>query len=602
VLGQPLTPADYYDLVIQSSNLEHDFSSRFAFLLPSPRQVADRMDLPLSEAQDVSLNDEDVAAGDRLYYQAQGLCWIGVLVRTPRYLFDSGQWKKDPLEREYPAWALRTGSTVALTVLEGLTVVTVVEILKRIQHLATQGRVRVSALDLARTTAMFWCIAWLLEHQGPDQRLALSSNMRRLRRMFADRAPPQVMACPVRISEPPRLQTSFDQPQELLDLLSKMPLGADLHRHLIGTGPAELWASHAARCGQYVNPKDFQLREDESWVDFERVFAERDKVKTDVQFMRALIRYNVAHARQSRIAYLEMSVGPFLFLKDDLWEVTREECSRGEDRGVLIRFLIGLNRKRRFIGSGAVAYSWQEMLAPIEFMMFEQALEAGDERAGSIYQESQNAVLDRLAARGILDDPLVVGLDFCGMELGHHMGKQIHGLIALLEQAQGRLGMRIHAGEGIESSTYLIAALILSEPFLPKARLGHAVGLLKHLELQDYWPSSVVIERLRRSIAAGLVLEVNLSSNRYLLGIPFDEHPLRQFLRYDLPVVLGTDDPSVWAASELRNEFEIAIQNRLVENASQLTELVRRSITHSFLDAATQQRLLTQLGAPFQGP
>src|SRR5439155_404646 len=148
-------------------------------------------------------------------------------------------------------------------------------------------------------------------------------------------------------------------------------------------------------------------------------------------------------------------------------------------------------------------------------MEFWQHLQAGDEHATWTYDQSQNKVFDQLAERGILQSPLVVGLDFCGVELGHHMGKQLPGLVALLEQVEGRLGVRIHAGEGIDSSVYLLSALMLAEPLLPKVRLGHTVGLIKHLELQDYHPSSLVVELLNRALDAGLALEVNLSSNRH---------------------------------------------------------------------------------------
>lgn len=93
----------------------------------------------------------------------------------------------------------------------------------------------------------------------------------------------------------------------------------------------------------------------------------------------------------------------------------------------------------------------------------------------------------------------------------------------------------------------------------------------------------------------GLSVEVNLSSNKYLLQIDYKEHPLKTFIELGWPVVLGTDDPSVWPESELRNEFEIAIRYEHIHARSQLRQLVLNSMKYSFLESERRKQLEAEL-------
>ena len=92
----------------------------------------------------------------------------------------------------------------------------------------------------------------------------------------------------------------------------------------------------------------------------------------------------------------------------------------------------------------------------------------------------------------------------------------------------------------------------------------------------------------------GLCLEVNLTSNHCLLGTDIEMCP-KEFLRLQWPVVLGTDDPSIWEPSELQNEFELAIKAGLIETKAQLDQMVLNSIKHSFVEDQTKARLLNEV-------
>jgi hypothetical protein len=75
------------------------------------------------------------------------------------------------------------------------------------------------------------------------------------------------------------------------------------------------------------------------------------------------------------------------------------------------------------------------------------------------------------------------------------------------------------------------------------------------------------------------------------------KNPLKDFLRLHWPVVLGTDDPSVWDVSELQNEFKLAIEAGLIETKTRLDAMVRNSIKRSFVEDKTKARSLNDVKA-----
>jgi adenosine deaminase len=128
-------------------------------------------------------------------------------------------------------------------------------------------------------------------------------------------------------------------------------------------------------------------------------------------------------------------------------------------------------------------------------------------------------------------------------------------------------------------------------------RFGHALGFARHIGVQGYAMSERVIHLLEFLLDRGLCLEANLTSNHSLLGTDIETHRLKDFLRLHWPVVLGTDDPSVWDVSELQNEFKLAIEAGLIETKTQLDAMVRNSIKHSFVEDKTKARLLNDVDA-----
>jgi adenosine deaminase len=120
-------------------------------------------------------------------------------------------------------------------------------------------------------------------------------------------------------------------------------------------------------------------------------------------------------------------------------------------------------------------------------------------------------------------------------------------------------------------------------------RIGHGTDIMNDVD-----PTGLLREMARRRIP----VEISLSSSDVILGVRAERHPLRQYLRAGVPVVIATDDEGV-ARSDLTNEYQRAVEEHGVSYA-QLKEISRNSIEYSFLPAAEKARLRQGLEAALE--
>jgi adenosine deaminase len=119
-------------------------------------------------------------------------------------------------------------------------------------------------------------------------------------------------------------------------------------------------------------------------------------------------------------------------------------------------------------------------------------------------------------------------------------------------------------------------------------RIGHGTDVM-----YDVDPAALLREMARRRIA----VEISLSSSDLILGIRGARHPLRQYLRAGVPVVIATDDEGV-ARSDLTNEYQRAVEEHGL-SYSEIKGISRNSIDYSFLPAEAKARLKQRLEAAF---
>ncbi|MBA5688378.1 adenosine deaminase [Rugamonas apoptosis] len=95
----------------------------------------------------------------------------------------------------------------------------------------------------------------------------------------------------------------------------------------------------------------------------------------------------------------------------------------------------------------------------------------------------------------------------------------------------------------------------------------------------------------------GIAVEVNLSSNDFILGIKGAAHPVTLYRKYGVPFVLATDDAGV-SRNNLSGEY-VLYAARYRPDYAQVKKLSYDSLRYSFLAPADKQRLLKALDGKF---
>lgn len=103
-------------------------------------------------------------------------------------------------------------------------------------------------------------------------------------------------------------------------------------------------------------------------------------------------------------------------------------------------------------------------------------------------------------------------------------------------------------------------------------RIGHGVAIMSEDD-----PYGLLKELARRNV----MVEICLTSNDTILGIRKEQHPLKTYLEYGVPVALATDDEGV-ARSEISREFLKAAEEHEL-GYIQLKTMARTSLQHAFL-------------------
>jgi adenosine deaminase len=192
-------------------------------------------------------------------------------------------------------------------------------------------------------------------------------------------------------------------------------------------------------------------------------------------------------------------------------------------------------------------------------------------------------------------DPRIVGVNLV-MPEDWFFSMRDHDLhmrmFRFLRKSYPRVNVALHAGElalGLVPPEKLGLHIRQAIEVGGAQRIGHGTDVM-----YDPDPAGLLQAMARRHIA----VEVSLSSSDVILGVRGERHPLRQYLRAGVPVVIATDDEGV-ARSDLTNEYQRAVEEQGL-SYRQLKEVSRNSIEYSFLSAEQKSRVRTELEAAFE--
>jgi adenosine deaminase/adenosine deaminase CECR1 len=118
-------------------------------------------------------------------------------------------------------------------------------------------------------------------------------------------------------------------------------------------------------------------------------------------------------------------------------------------------------------------------------------------------------------------------------------------------------------------------------------RIGHGVDLPFEQKFID----------LLRNLKEKAAIEINLTSNEFILGIEGNKHPYLIYSSYDVPLVISTDDSGV-SRNNLTNEY-LLLATRYQPKYDRIKEYVYNSIEYSFLDQAIKSVLKKNIDVQF---
>ncbi len=201
---------------------------------------------------------------------------------------------------------------------------------------------------------------------------------------------------------------------------------------------------------------------------------------------------------------------------------------------------------------------------------------------------------DLLAAYTVSNkSPLVVGVNILGPENNAtalkdytlHM-RMFHYLSAKYPDVHKSL----HSGEltlGMVRPKDLQFHIKQAREIAGADRIGHGIDLMYEKDA----PS--LIQDLKKNAA----IEINLTSNEFILGVKDQAHPYLIYSKFGVPIVISSDDTGV-SRNNLTNEY-LLLATRYQPDYKQLKQYVYNSIEHSFMDEADKLRVKSQLDALF---
>lgn len=198
------------------------------------------------------------------------------------------------------------------------------------------------------------------------------------------------------------------------------------------------------------------------------------------------------------------------------------------------------------------------------------------------------------AFKAVEKNKLLVGINFVGPENGIvaigdynlHMR-----MIAYLRQKFPGVNLALHAGEltlGMVPPKELTFHIAKAIDIAGAQRIGHGVDL----------PYEEDPTALLRRMKEKSVVEINFTSNEFILGVKEQEHPYMIYRAYDVPMVISSDDSGV-SRNNLSAEY-VLLARRYKPSYQTIKNYVFNSIRYAFLSEELKPVLSSTLNARFE--
>ena len=173
---------------------------------------------------------------------------------------------------------------------------------------------------------------------------------------------------------------------------------------------------------------------------------------------------------------------------------------------------------------------------------------------------------------------LIVGVNIVGPENGYVAMRDysLHmRMFRFLKQRFPGVKLSLHAGElvlGMVPPEGLKSHIREAVQIAGADRIGHGVDVANETNADE------LLEMLS---ARKVAIEVNLTSNSFILGVKNEAHPVQVYRYHDVPFVISTDDAGV-SRNNLSSEYLLFV-SRYKPSYEELKKVAYNSIRYSFL-------------------
>ncbi len=161
-----------------------------------------------------------------------------------------------------------------------------------------------------------------------------------------------------------------------------------------------------------------------------------------------------------------------------------------------------------------------------------------------------------------------------------------------LKRKYPNVNRALHAGEltiGMVSPKHLLYHIHEAIDIASAQRIGHGIDL--PYETDSYG----LLQKLKTK---DIPIEINLTSNEFILGVKKEEHPYLTYSSFGVPLVISTDDSGV-SRNNLSKEY-LLLATRYRPSYSQLKQYVYNSINYSFLSLDDKKEAVQSLNKQFE--
>ncbi len=161
----------------------------------------------------------------------------------------------------------------------------------------------------------------------------------------------------------------------------------------------------------------------------------------------------------------------------------------------------------------------------------------------------------------------------------------------LLKEKYPNTNIALHAGE---LTLGMVRPKNLSFHIDQALNMGHANRIGHGIDISYETNAPELLAQMKKDEVA---VEINLTSNEFILGVDDNAHPYLLYSRYGVPMVISTDDSGV-SRNNLSGEY-LLLASRYKPDYNTLKKYTYNSINYSFLDDDTKAKLNDRLDQEF---